>query len=235
MFREALLESSPTMRRRNAWPMATAFTLEMVIASVLVLVPLISTGILPLSTRVSYPVAPPQFIAQSAPQTSAPSSGASGPTFQRAQVLPINPNSGQVIDWNAKSRFNDPSPGPWQPGSDPGATTGLPGGLFPSVQPVQPKPPKRPVISNLSEAMILTKVIPEYPSIAKLAGVQGDVRLHAIIAKDGTIQSLTATSGPDMLREAAVKAVQQWRYRPYILNGEPVEVETVITVSFKRS
>jgi periplasmic protein TonB len=235
MFREALLESSPAMCRRNAWPMATAFTLEMIIASVLVLAPLISTGILPLSTRVAYPVAPAQYVPESAPQTSAPSSGGSGPTFQRPQVISIAPNGRQLIDWNLNEvSFQGPSD-PWQPSPDIGPKSGLPSSLFSTVQPVQAKPPKRPVISNLSEAMILTKIIPEYPSIAKLAGVQGDVKLHAVIAKDGTIQSLTVTSGPDMLREAALKAVQQWRYRPYILNGQPVEVETVITVSFKRS
>jgi protein TonB len=236
MFREALLESSPAMRRRNAWPMATAFTLEMIIASVLVLVPLISTGILPLSTRLSYPVAvPPPYVPQSTPQTSGPSSGGSSPTFPRPQIISIAPNGKQIIDWNLKGHFNELPVGPWKPGSDNSAKNLLPGSLFPTVQPIQPKPPKHPIISNLSEAMLVTKVIPEYPNIAKLAGVQGDVKLHAIIAKDGSIQSLAVTSGPDMLRGAALKAVQQWRYRPYILNGEPVEVETVITVSFKRS
>jgi protein TonB len=59
------------------------------------------------------------------------------------------------------------------------------------------------------------------------------VKLHAIIATDGTIQSLNVIDGPPLLAEAAREAVRQWRYRPYILNGRPVEVETLITVNFK--
>jgi periplasmic protein TonB len=82
---------------------------------------------------------------------------------------------------------------------------------------------------------LMYKVVPEYPAVARITGVQGEVKLHAIIGMDGTIQSLTVTSGPDMFRDAAIKAVQQWRYRPYLLNGHAIEVETIITVSFHRS
>jgi protein TonB len=64
-------------------------------------------------------------------------------------------------------------------------------------------------------------------------GLQGEVKLHALIAKDGTIQSLSVTSGHPMLAQAALVAVRQWRYRPYVLNGQAVEVETFITVNFR--
>jgi len=67
-----------------------------------------------------------------------------------------------------------------------------------------------------------------------LAGIQGEVRLHAVIAKDGTIQSLSVTSGQPILAQAALEAVRQWRYRPYLLNGKAVEVETFITVNFRK-
>jgi protein TonB len=77
-------------------------------------------------------------------------------------------------------------------------------------------------------------VEPVYPHIAVLTGMQGQVKLHAIIARDGTIQSLSAVSGPPLLVRAALDAVGQWRYRPYILNGEAVEVETFITVNFRK-
>jgi periplasmic protein TonB len=60
------------------------------------------------------------------------------------------------------------------------------------------------------------------------------VRLHAIIARDGTIQSLNVISGHPLLASAALDAVRQWRYRPYLLNGEAVEVETFITVNFRK-
>ena len=87
-------------------------------------------------------------------------------------------------------------------------------------------------ISNFTEGYLLHRVEPIYPRPALLAGIRGEVRLHAIIAKDGTIQSLTVISGHPMLVTAALDAVRQWRYRPYLLNHEPLEVETLITVNF---
>jgi protein TonB len=77
-------------------------------------------------------------------------------------------------------------------------------------------------------------VEPAYPRIAVVSGVQGQVKLHAIIARDGSIQSLNVISGHPLLVRAALEAVGQWRYRPYLLNGEAVEVETFITVNFRK-
>jgi protein TonB len=71
-----------------------------------------------------------------------------------------------------------------------------------------------------------------YPPIAKAARVQGTVVLQAMISKQGTIQDLRVVSGPAMLQGAAMDAVKTWRYRPYLLNNEPVEVETTINVIF---
>jgi TonB family protein len=79
---------------------------------------------------------------------------------------------------------------------------------------------------------LLTHVMPIYPDIARAAGISGEVVLHAIIGKSGTMQSLQAISGPEMLKGAAIEAVRQWTYRPYLLNGEPTEVDTTITVTF---
>jgi protein TonB len=73
-----------------------------------------------------------------------------------------------------------------------------------------------------------------YPKPAALAGVQGEVKLHAIISRNGKIMSLSVISGPPLLVQAALDAVSQWRYRPYYLNGEAVEVETFITVNFRK-
>jgi protein TonB len=80
--------------------------------------------------------------------------------------------------------------------------------------------------------MLLFKVEPEYPRIAKAARVSGIVILHATISKAGDITNLRAICGPQMLQDASIKAVQQWKYRPYIFHGEPVEVETTIRVTF---
>jgi TonB family protein len=94
--------------------------------------------------------------------------------------------------------------------------------------------PTRFSVSHLSEAQLVNRVEPVYPHIAALTGIQGQVKLHAIIARDGSIQSLNAISGHPLLVRAALDAVGQWRYRPYYLNGEAVEVETFITVNFRK-
>ena len=84
----------------------------------------------------------------------------------------------------------------------------------------------------MMEGNLIYRVQPEYPALAKLAHIHGAVVLRAVISKQGTIENLQAVSGPPLLMKAAVDAVQQWRYRPYLLNGEPVEVDTQVTVNF---
>lgn len=232
MFGETLLESAPAARRRNAWPIATAFTLEMIIASALILFPLISTGILPLSARVNPPKYIPltQMETKVVPAHGGPRSPSGAPAYRVVHIS----NSNHVLN---DPFFQRDVPTEVSDQPIPEINVAPSGDGMPDITPgrqVPPKPAARLIISHPSEAMLLVKVVPEYPTVAKIAGVQGDVKLHAIIAKDGTIQSLTVTSGPDMLREAALRAVEQWRYRPYKLNGDAVEVETVITVSFKR-
>jgi len=84
----------------------------------------------------------------------------------------------------------------------------------------------------MSEGDLIRKVQPSYPPLARNARIQGTVVLQAVISKQGTIENLRLLSGHPMLAPAAIDAVRQWRYRPYILNSEPVEVETQITVNF---
>jgi protein TonB len=71
-----------------------------------------------------------------------------------------------------------------------------------------------------------------YPPLARQTRISGTVRLHAIIAKDGTVQQLEVLSGHPLLVQAALDAVRQWRYQPTLLNGEPVEVDTTVDVIF---
>jgi len=82
------------------------------------------------------------------------------------------------------------------------------------------------------EGSLIRKVTPTYPPLARAARIQGEVVLFAVIGKAGTIDNLRVVSGHPMLIPAAIDAVRQWRYRPYILNSEPIEVETQITVNF---
>jgi protein TonB len=89
------------------------------------------------------------------------------------------------------------------------------------------------VPSRISEGMLLEKTMPAYPVIAKAARREGTVVLQATISTRGTIENLRVLSGDPMLIEAARDAVMNWRYRPYLLNGKPVEVETTVNVVFK--
>ena len=88
------------------------------------------------------------------------------------------------------------------------------------------------VSGGVMAGQILTKVQPVYPPDAKSAHIAGSVVMHAIIGKDGAISSLEVVSGPAELRDSALEAVRQWTYKPYLLNGQPTEVETTITVNY---
>lgn len=114
----------------------------------------------------------------------------------------------------------------------------IPGGIGNSPvapEPPQPEKPHSQRVSRSSEimaAMLVHRVDPAYPTIARTAHISGVVHLHAIISKDGAIRELELVDGNILLAQAARSAVQTWRYRPTLLNGEPVEVETYITVNF---
>jgi protein TonB len=84
----------------------------------------------------------------------------------------------------------------------------------------------------VSQGFLIQQVRPAYPALAIKARVQGPVILNALISRGGAIENLRLVYGHPMLVQAALDAVRQWRYRPYLLNGEPVEVETQITVNF---
>ena len=106
-------------------------------------------------------------------------------------------------------------------------------GSAPTVvaRPEKPKGPQR-VSAGVMAGSIITRTQPVYPPIAKAAHVSGSVVLHAVISKTGTIENLEVISGPEMLRANALEAVRSWRYKPYLLNGEPTEVDTQVTVNF---
>jgi len=122
------------------------------------------------------------------------------------------------------------------------SVTGAPGeasaGQAPTViveAPASNSPRPQRVSAGVVEGNLISKVDPVYPDIAKKAHVQGSVVLRAVIAKDGTVKNLTLITGPPMLVVSAIEAVQQWKYKPYLLNGEPTEVETTITVNYSFS
>jgi len=121
-----------------------------------------------------------------------------------------------------------------------GSAGGVLGGIIGGSGGGMPPPPKPTqqrvrVGGNVQQAKMIRQIQPVYPQIAKTAHVQGTVILHAIIAKDGTVQELQYISGPALLMRSAMDAVRQWKYQPTLLNGEPVEVDTTISVVFTLS
>jgi protein TonB len=121
----------------------------------------------------------------------------------------------------------------------PGDPNGVPFGIDPPMGKPAPAPlkpsahgPRVVHLSHLDAALLDHRVLPVYPPLAVQARQEGEVKMHAIIATDGTIKSLEVVSGGLLFIQAARDAVLQWRYKPTLLNGQPVEVDTYITVIF---
>jgi protein TonB len=91
------------------------------------------------------------------------------------------------------------------------------------------------IAAKVAEANLIHDVAPHYPPEAGRARIEGTVVLMAVIGKDGSVQDVQVESGLPMLAQAAMEAVKQWRYRPYLLNGELVEVDSRITINFTLS
>jgi protein TonB len=116
-----------------------------------------------------------------------------------------------------------------------GSVGGVIGGVLssaPVAVPDKPTPQRVRVSQGVTAGLLVHKVTPQYPPLAKQARIQGSVVLHAVIGKDGKVQNLQLVSGHPMLTQSAIQAVKQWQYKPYYLNGQPVEVDTNITVNF---
>lgn len=121
------------------------------------------------------------------------------------------------------------------------ATTGLgqaqpEGGTSTQQQPDASQNPERVhVARGVTTGLLIKRVNPEYPEKARRKRIQGTVVLHALIGKEGDIVDLTTVSGDPLLAKAAIKAVKQWKYRPYLFQGKPVDVDTEIQVNFTLS
>jgi len=119
-----------------------------------------------------------------------------------------------------------------------GGVDSLLGGLGEGATGAPPPPPPPPRVTRtkvggqVQEAKVIARPNPVYPPLARQARIQGKVQLHAIIDKDGRVSQLEVVSGHPLLVKAALDAVQNWRYQPTVLNGEPVEVDTTIDVNF---
>jgi TonB family protein len=212
--------------------MILAVALEVTVCSLLVALPLFSTGIISVSAQ------PPRVTPQ-VERVTIIEHHPTGPTGNSGHDLPTPhvdvvrlADGRNLIFRPAQTETGGPEPPPnFRAG--PEAPT-LPRCDSCWSKPGGPTDGDRPrhVSEGVLGGYLLRRIDPIYPHMAVIAGVRGEVRLHAIISKDGAIESLSVISGHPMLVPAAVDAVRQWRYRPYLLNHEPVEVETFITVNF---
>ena len=235
MFEDSTFESTGRIKTRSRRWMVAALGFNGTILVTLVLVPLIYPDALPRHMISALLVAPEAPMPQPAPQPVRvqPARSKNFPEFDQGRItapgriprVPLAPSAPELP-------FRPDNLAENGPGVIGGSGTGVFNGHPVTVVHV-PASASVHLPSSLVEGFLIYKNIPPYPVIAKTAGVQGTVVLQATISKSGTIEGLRVVSGHPMLQQAAIDAVRTWRYRPYLLNQQPVEVETTVSVVFK--
>ena len=240
MFEEMVVSSQSSKKTNKPWTVVVSMIIQVSLLAILILIPLIYTEALPKAMLSTMLVAPP-------PPPPPP------PPPQPAQIVKVKPQvhlmqnnqlvAPKVIPKEVKIIKEEAEPDPGAMGMTGGVPGGVAGGSMGGVLGgviggAGAPPPPRPTQTRIRQggavtaASLINRVQPVYPPLARQTRVSGTVRLHAIISKDGTVQQLEVMSGHPLLVQAALDAVRQWRYRPTLLNGEPVEVDTTIDVIF---
>jgi protein TonB len=229
MFEDSTFESAGRIHTRSRCWMIAAFSFNTSILVALILIPLICPEALPrqaIAFLMDLPAPPtPQTEPKPIVQTARPLTETQDGTFTAPSKIPP-----RIYMASGPEPPLISNPSTWDPNSaTPGGVPfGKPGA---TVVHLAASAPVR-VSSTVEAGLILRKTMPIYPVIAKAAGISGTVALAATISKTGTIENLHVTSGPAMLQQAALDAVKTWIYRPYLLDGQPVEVETTVNVIF---
>jgi protein TonB len=240
MFEDSLIESGGKLKTSRGWTSIVSFIIQIGIIGVMVLIPLIFTEALPKGQMMFLLVAPPP------PPPPPPPAAA---MVQHVRVVQTDIVNGELrtptkIPEKIKMIQEDEAPPAMAsagvvggvPGGIPGGQMGgVIGGIISATPVAVPKvatPQRVRVSSGVSSGLLIRRVNPTYPPLARQARIQGVVILQAQISKDGSIENLQLISGHPMLAPAAIEAVKQWKYKPYLLNGEPVEVDTQVQVNF---
>jgi protein TonB len=230
MFDDLVL-SGKTKRTHKSWTVLLSTIVQTLVLGVMILIPLIYTEALPKTLLSTFLVAPPPPPPQ--PPAAAPVKAVRPkiiPT-QSAVAPRVIPKNVEIVKDEAPDLVGvDGGFGITNNGSGPLNT--ILGGPSGPAPPKPAAPARIKVGGQVQAAKMLHQTLPAYPAIAKTAHVAGTIVLHAIIAKDGTVQALEYISGPPLLMKAAMDAVRDWRYTPTQLNGDPVEVDTTISVVF---
>lgn len=246
MFEQTFVQTGKT---NTTWTVLMSFGIQIVLVSVLVILPLIYFDVLPAAQLTSLITAPPPPPPPPPPPAAAP-----------PKVVKVIPRQMQtdklmipkVIPKEVKQINEEEAP----PAAGVGVAGGVPGGVaggamggvlggilssVPTAAPPPPPPPKKEapkptgpitVGGRVQAAKLIRNPQPVYPQIARQARISGTVELAAIIGEDGHIQELHVVSGHPLLRQAALDAVKQWVYQPTLLNEQPVKVSTTIDVIF---
>jgi protein TonB len=225
MFEDSIFESAGTIHTRSRQWMVAAFTFNASILLALVMIPLIFPPALPqqVSSFLMQVFVPPtlQPRPQQPAQSARPATEMQNNPFAAPRQIPLTiyipDTSEQPI--NIGSALEEPNNDLFKRNVE-----------MTVVRPVVQ--PRLRVSSGTEDGLLIQRTMPVYPAFAKVVGVSGTVTLAAIISKTGTIENLRVTGGPAMLQQAALNAVSTWRYRPYLLDGQPVEVETTVSVVF---
>jgi len=241
MFEDSLIESGNRLKTKRGRTTAFAVVLQVGIIIIMILIPLMFTEALPKAMTMTFLAAPPP-----PPPPPPPAAPVKVIKVVETDVVNNQLRTPTKIPKKVEMIKEEEAPPP-QAGVVGGVPGGVPGGSMggvmgsiigstPTAIPKVATPQRIRVSAGVTQGLKIKNVNPVYPQMAKIARVQGPVVLAAIIGKDGSIQNLhvISTASP-LLNQAAMDAVKEWRYRPYILNGEPVEVDTQITVNFTLS
>jgi periplasmic protein TonB len=242
MFAESIVDTSWAQRTQRSWTTLTSFGLQVLALGMLLSLPLLRTVGLPESRVLQPPLswgAPPPPL-RSLPRQHIMRLNQSNLADTVLIAPPSIPHQIRMID-----EIELPPQVSYRPkeGVDSGTGDGAGNGVWKAINeslnrvapPIAAHVDSRPAFrtSTMLQGSLIRRIEPIYPPLARTARIQGPVVLAAIISKEGMIRQLQVLSGHPMLVRAAVDAVSQWRYRPYVLNGEVIEVETQITVNFK--
>jgi protein TonB len=233
MFNELIESSSEKKKTNTGWSVILSAIVQVSVLLVLILIPLIYTQALPKAMLATLLIAPP-------PPPPPP------PPPVREIIKPVARliQSGKLMQPRAIPKdvavFKEAElpPDVINNTNQSGVFGGIPGqgiigGTGPVLAPPKPAAPARiKQGGEVTAASIITQTRPAYPALARQARIQGTVVLHAIIDKEGKVAQLEVVSGHPLLVQSAIEAVRQWRYKPTQLNGDPVEVDTTIQVTF---
>jgi periplasmic protein TonB len=237
MFADFSTDSEWQNHSNRGWTTLISFAAQAVAVGSLLLLPLFYTEGLPRLAMLAPLLAPaPPPATPPTPRPGSPSTPQSNLMGSRLMSPPVIPATVMILtETTPPPPMIDPSAAGVRHGIGDAQGRGtVLDSVLGSELALPPPPPAihHPAVSRMMEGNLIHRVQPDYPVLARQVRVQGQVVLRAMISREGAIENLQVVSGHPMLIPAAVAAVRQWRYRPYVLNGEPVEVETEVKVNF---